>query len=103
MHALLLVRGDVLVAVVERDDLAGVAGTARARSAGGLAGRVVGPDEDLETTRLTMAAQHRRRLAVVDHCGVLLGLLCLKKHGRGFCSSDDVAAREAERSANRAG
>lgn len=103
VHALLLVRDGVLVAVVERDDLAGVPDSARARAVGSLAGRVIGPDEDLEATRLVMAAQHRRRLAVVDQRGLLLGLLCLKRHGRGFCSSEDVAAREAERASNRAG
>ena len=37
------------------------------------------------------------RLAVVDPHGVLLGLLCLKRSRRGFCSAEDVAARERER------
>lgn len=102
VHALLLVREGVLAAVVERDDLAGVSDNTRARAVGRLAGRVIGPQADLEATRLAMAAQHRRRLAVVDQRGLLLGLLCLKRHGRGFCSSEDVAAREAERASNRA-
>jgi hypothetical protein len=35
----------------------------------------------------------RRRLAVTSEDGRLLGLLCLKASGRGFCSDEDVAAR----------
>ncbi len=62
-----------------------------------LAGRTVGPAEDLERVRLRMVAQGIRRLAVVDDGGALLGLLCLKRSGSGFCSDDDVAARAAER------
>ena len=103
VHALLLVEDGVLVAVVERDDLVGVPDGARARTVGTLAGRVAGPADDLEATRQAMAAREQRRLAVVDERGVLLGLLCLKRHGRGFCSADDVAAREADRARTRAG
>ena len=36
----------------------------------------------------------QRRRAVVDDSGRLLGLLCLKQRLTGFCSDDDVAARE---------
>jgi hypothetical protein len=35
----------------------------------------------------------RRRLAVVDEDGTLLGLLCLKATGLGFCSDDAIAQR----------
>ncbi len=104
VHALLLVDADgVLVAVVERDDLVGVPDGARARTVGTLTDRVAGPWADLEATRLAMAAREQRRLAVVDERGVLLGLLCLKRHGRGFCSAADVAAREADRRSTQAG
>lgn len=103
VHALLLVDGGVLVAVVERDDLVGVPDRARARTVGTLDGRVARPWADLETTRRAMAARGQRRLAVVDERGVLLGLLCLKRHGRGFCSAADVAAREADRRNSQAG
>lgn len=103
VHALLLVEAGVLVAVVERDDLVGVPDGARARTVGTLAGRVAGPADDLEATRRAMAARGQRRLAVVDEQGVLLGLLCLKRHGRGFCSAADVAAREADRARTQAG
>ncbi|MCD2189998.1 CBS domain-containing protein [Actinomycetospora soli] len=103
VHALLLVDRGVLVAVVEREDLEGVPDAARARSVGVLTGRVAAPDDDLEATRQAMAARAQRRLAVVDDAGTLLGLLCLKRHGRGFCSAADVAARDAERAANQVG
>lgn len=103
VHALLLVDRGVLVAVVEREDLEGVPDAARARSVGTLAGRVAAPDDDLEATRLAMAARAQRRLAVVDDTGTLLGLLCLKRHGRGFCSAADVAARDADRAAHQVG
>ncbi|MDL5154402.1 CBS domain-containing protein [Actinomycetospora termitidis] len=104
VHALLLVSAaGVLVSVVERGDLEGVPDAARARSVGRLAGRVAGPGDDLEETRQAMATRAQRRLAVVDRDGVLLGLLCLKRHGRGFCSAADVAARDAERAANQVG
>ena len=103
VHALLLVEDGVLVAVVERDDLDGVPDGERARTVGTLAGRVAGPADDLEATRRAMAVREQRRLAVVDERGALLGLLCLKRHGRGFCSATDVAAREADRSRHQAG
>ncbi len=40
-----------------------------------------------------LLARGRRRLAVVDERGALLGLLCLKRRLTGFCSDADVAAR----------
>lgn len=99
VHAMLLVADGVLVAVVERGDLVGVPAGAPARAVGRLRGRVVRPDLSLEKTRRAMTARAQRRVAVVDHDGVLLGLLCLKHHGRGFCAATDVAARESERRA----
>jgi CBS domain-containing protein len=78
VHALLVVDDGLLLAVVEREDLEG---------------RTVAPDADLSTTWAGMAARGRRRLAVVDERGLLVGLLCLKRSGRGFCSAADVAAR----------
>jgi hypothetical protein len=41
--------------------------------------------------------QGRRRLAVTDEAGRLLGLLCLKKDGTGYCSDDGIRERAAER------
>jgi hypothetical protein len=50
-----------------------------------------------------MVARGRRRLAVVDDRGLLVGLLCLKRSGRGFCSAADVAARARDRRTSIAG
>ncbi|MHC1558325.1 CBS domain-containing protein [Actinomycetospora sp. C-140] len=98
VHAALVVDGGVLLAVVERGDLdPSVPEAMPAALVGRLAGRTVGPDADLDATWSAMAAQGRRRMAVVDGDGVLLGLLCLKRSGRGFCSDADVAARAADR------
>jgi CBS domain-containing protein len=93
VHAVLLVGGGVLVAVVERDDLVGAWDGEAAGPLGRLTGRTIGHHADLEATRRTMAARGRRRLAVVDSRGRLRGLLCLKRHGGGFCSTVDVSAR----------
>jgi CBS domain-containing protein len=93
VHALLVVDGGLLLAVVEREDLEGVPDPTPAALVGRLAERTVAPDADLSTTWAGMAARGRRRLAVVDERGLLVGLLCLKRSGRGFCSAADVAAR----------
>lgn len=92
VHVALVVAGAVLVSVVERPDLDGLPGGMPAWRAGRLTGRVVRPDADLLETWLAMRG-HRRRLAVADGEGGLLGLLCLKRTGLGFCSDADVAAR----------
>lgn len=91
VHALLIVASGALLAVVERPDLDRVHGRAPARAYGRLSGRVVAPDADLSAIWRAMAG--RRRLAVVDPRGALVGLLCLKRSGRGFCSQADVDAR----------
>ncbi|HWN25814.1 MAG TPA: CBS domain-containing protein, partial [Actinomycetospora sp.] len=99
VHALLVVGAGVLLAVVEQADLAGAPAEAPARHHGRLGDRVVGPHEDMLATWTAMLADGRRRLAVVDGQGALLGLLCLKRSGRGFCSQADVDARARERGA----
>jgi CBS domain-containing protein len=99
VHAMPVVEDGLLLAVVERADLEGVPDATPAALVGSLAGRTVAPTADLASTWAGMAAEGRRRLAVVDTEGRLVGLLCLKRHGRGFCSAADVAARETERRA----
>jgi hypothetical protein len=37
--------------------------------------------------------ERRRRLAVVDESGRLLGLLCLKKDQCGYCSDEGIRER----------
>jgi CBS domain-containing protein len=97
VHALLVVTGDVLLAVVVRDDLPAADSDRPVVELGRLADRVVGPDADLPAAHRRMARDRIRRLAVVDGTGRLLGLLCRKRSDRGFCSDDDVGARAAER------
>jgi CBS domain-containing protein len=96
VHALLVVNGGVLVAVVERADLAGAPTWGLVWPFGRLGDRVVRADEDLASVTGRMAYRGRRRLAVVDGAGRLVGLLCRKRSGHGFCSDDGVAARAAE-------
>jgi len=97
LHALLVVDGGRLLAVVEREDLVGAAADTPVGGLGRLRGRTVGPAADLGRTHAHLLAQGRRRLAVVDAEGRLVGLLCLKRSGLGFCSDADVRARAEER------
>jgi len=86
-----------LLTTVERADLAGVADGVPARRVGTLSGRTVGPAEPLASATARLRRAHRRRLAVVDHEGRLLGLLCLKRDGSGYCCDSGVRARADER------
>lgn len=90
-----------LLTVVDRGDLEGADSGALAAGLGALESRVVAPDADAEQVRLTLRAAGLRRVAVVDSDGLLLGLMCLKRHGGGFCTDEGVAARAAERDALR--
>jgi len=96
VHALLVTRDGVLVAVVERADLAGAEPEQPVWPLGRLGDRVVGVDDDLAVVSRAMEETGRRRLAVVDPGGRLAGLLCRKRSGRGFCSDEGVAARAAD-------
>ncbi len=97
VHAALLVADGRLLTVVERGDLTGAADERPALALGRLEGRTIEPAADLEDTRQRMVAGQIRRLAVVDRQRRLLGLLCLKRSGLGFCSDADVAERAAGR------
>lgn len=97
VHAVLIVEHRALLAVLERADLHDADPGSAACAVGRLAGRLIAPTADADTTRLQMVAATRRRLAVVDDTGTLLGLLCLKRSGLGFCSDANVAARVANR------
>lgn len=97
VHAVLVAEKGLLLAVVEREDVQAARPDVPAREIGTLAGRVVGPDADLAEVWHAMRAASRRRLAVADPSTLLLlGLLCLRRTGQGFCSDADVAARAAE-------
>lgn len=99
VHALLVVCDGVLVAVVERADLAGRGDQESAAAAGRLGDRVVAPSESLYETWDAMVAVGRRRVAVATEEGRLVGLLCLKRSGSGFCSDAGIGARAEERAA----
>lgn len=102
VHMLLLTTtgrvGEPLLGTLVRDDLPaeGHAG-ASALSYATLRGRVVPSAAVAEEVRQAMREQGRRRLAVVDDGGRLLGLLCLKRDGTGFCSDAGVRSRRAHR------
>ncbi|HEY1973390.1 MAG TPA: CBS domain-containing protein [Pseudonocardia sp.] len=96
VHALLVVGNGVLRAVVQREDLTEQSPASPVVAAGRVEGRIVSPGNDLATTHAWMLTHHRRRLVVVDPRRRLLGLLCLKKSHRGFCSDVDVASRAGD-------
>jgi CBS-domain-containing membrane protein len=98
VHMALLVSGGRLVGTVTRADLEATDApdpAAPAVSISRVEGRTVGPLDSLETARSHLVATGQRRLVVVDRAGTLLGLLCLKRTGDGFCSDRDVASRAA--------
>ena len=100
VHALLVVEDGRLLSVVERADLREADPAGPVLGLGRLAGRVVDVRADLEGVRRRMAEHGRRRLAVVGYRSELLGLLCLKRSGTGFCSDTGIRARRAERMAD---
>ncbi|BBG01504.1 MULTISPECIES: CBS domain-containing protein [Pseudonocardia] len=101
VHALLVVDRGLLLTVVERGDLLGQPAAAPVRRLGTVAGRTLAPGADAGAARETMAARGQRRLAVVDDRGGLLGLLCLKRSGTGFCTDRGVRERAAQRRVTR--
>jgi hypothetical protein len=98
VHMALIVAADGrLLTTLERSDLGAVPSRAvPVVTLGTLAGRTVGPSDPLDAATATLLRQGRRRLAVVSDSGRLLGLLCLKKDGTGYCSDESIRARAAE-------
>ena len=97
-RVLLLVDEGMLVGAVTRDDLARASDDAeRAIGYGSLDGRPRGAASPRDTPRARMASV--RRGGGVGPDGRLLGLLCLKRSGEGFCTDDGVAQMRAERGA----
>lgn len=95
VHMLLVVDHQRLVATLTRADLP--LGHPQHRCSAlmfaVMKGRCIRGDEPALEVLSQMSAQKIRRLAVVDEHRHLLGLLCLKRSGNGFCSDDDVRAR----------
>jgi CBS domain-containing protein len=98
--ALIVAPDGRLVTTLEREDLLAAASSdGRAARLGTLVDRTVLPSDSLAGAAAALLRRHRRRLAVVDEDGRLVGLLCLKRDGTGFCSDEGVLARASERAA----
>jgi signal-transduction protein with cAMP-binding, CBS, and nucleotidyltransferase domain len=98
VHIALVVDGRRLLTAIERTELNHELRDDRpARGIGFLDGRTVPPDAPLREVMESMRGVERRRLAVTSEDGELLGLLCLKATGLGFCSDADVESRKRER------
>ena len=94
VHMVLLNRGRLLCGTVVRGDVPDMAPEAQqAVCFAHLAGRTVLDTAPADAVWQRLVARKQRRLAVVDDGGLLVGLLCLKAQGTGFCSDADVAAR----------
>jgi CBS domain-containing protein len=93
VHMALIVYAGRLLGVAERDDLEATDDTTPALAVASLDGRTVAPTAPLADAREAMSEAGRRRLAVTTDDSTLLGLLCLKASGSGFCSDADVDAR----------
>ena len=98
VHMALIVAADGrLVTTIERADLAAATSSfAPVAKLGTLIGRTAGPADPLAAATATLLRQGRRRLAVVDHSGRLLGLLCMKKDRTGYCSDEGIRQRAQE-------
>jgi CBS-domain-containing membrane protein len=93
--ALVVAPGGRLVTTIERTDLSAASSSAHLAKLGTLIGRTTGPAEPLDAATTALLREGRRRLAVVDDSGRLLGLLCLKKDGTGYCSDEGIRERAA--------
>lgn len=92
--ALVVATDGRLITAIERTDIAGeISSHTLAAELGKLAGRLVGPSFSLASATADLLRDGRRRLAVVDKRGHLLGLLCLKRGARGYCSDAGIRAR----------
>ncbi len=94
VHMALVADGGRLVGTVERADLVeALDGETPAASIAALDGRTIRPEAGLPEALDAMTRHGRRRLAVTRDDATLLGLLCLKASGLGFCSDGDVESR----------
>jgi CBS-domain-containing membrane protein len=101
--ALIVDEGGRLVTTIERSDLGeDVPGDLPAKRLGTLRGRTTPACTPLEQVAERFGRDGRRRLAVIDDDGRLVGLLCRKRSGRGYCTDEGVRAREHERDVHRA-
>jgi CBS-domain-containing membrane protein len=96
--ALVVATNGRLVTTIERSDLVAAESDFRqAAQLGTLVDRTVAPSDALYGATALLLRKGRRRLAVVDDAGRLLGLLRLKRDRTGFCSDAGIRRRAAER------
>jgi len=95
VHVALIVAADGrLVTTIERSDLAAATSSSTpVAKLGTLIGRTAGPADPLGAVTAMLLREGRRRLAIVDGSGQLLGLLCLKRDGTGYCSDEGIRER----------
>jgi CBS-domain-containing membrane protein len=97
VHIALIVAEGRLITTIERPDLAAATSSSTPTAElGTLVGRTVGPSYPLDAAMAALTRERRRRLAVVDRFGRLLGLLCLKRDGKGCCTDVGIRARASE-------
>jgi predicted transcriptional regulator len=98
VHMALIVADGRLITTIERSDLIEpFPGSTPADQVGTLIERTISPDRPLDEVTAALKRSRRRRLAVVDDSGGLLGLLCLKRDDIGYCSDEGVRQRAANR------
>jgi CBS-domain-containing membrane protein len=106
VHMVLLSQGSTLVGTlvradlpppIQRSDQRSVEGSGPALPWSTLRDRTVPSATSADTVNKLLIERGLRRLAVIDHDGTLLGLMCLKRSRTGFCSDEDVASRAQSR------
>jgi hypothetical protein len=96
--ALIVAANGILITTIERCDLEPPPPSERlAAELGTLRGRVVQASSPLRLATRRLHRARRRRLAVVDEHGELLGLLCLNRKGDGYCSDEGIRQRASAR------
>ena len=93
--------GSRLTGTLLRTDLPAIAppkvpATLTAATSARLNGRTIHAEISAQQALRHLNQAGRRRAAVTDDHGSLVGLLCVKRHRQGFCSDADVAARAGD-------
>ncbi len=106
VHMVLLTEGSTLVGTLVRTDLPhpiqrSDQGSGPALPWSTLRDRTVPSATSADTVNKLLIERGLRRLAVIDHDGTLLGLMCLKRSRTGFCSDEDGASRAQSRALSR--
>ena len=96
VHMALIVAADGrLLTTIERSDITTVSlSYTTVAELGTLVNRTVAPSDALDSATAALQRNGRRRLAVVDDSGRLLGLLCLKRDRTGYCSDESIRERK---------